>query len=136
MLPSMSPARARASRLRLLIAGTAALLVLAGCSAADPSLDERIEDLDTAIELYRTVDGAECDEPSKEPGEAGREGAVCEDGATILWSEDDTDDEFQRKLTSAILGDEHGIEAVVGVNVTITNVDREAVAAQIGGNHP
>lgn len=119
-----------------LLAGAAALLVPAGCSAAAPSLDERIDDLDTAIDLYRTVDGAECADPSKEPGEGEREGAVFEDGAVVSWSPDVVDDEFQRELTSAILGDEHGIDAVVGVNVTIMHVDREAVAAQIGGDHP
>lgn len=35
----------------------------------------------------------------------------------------------------AMLADDHGIDAVLGVNVMIMNVDREAVAAQIGGDH-
>lgn len=114
----------------------AAVFLLAGCGAAAPSLDERIEDLDAAVELYRTVDGAECDEPGPERESEGTIAVTCEDGAVVIWDEDSTDDESQRQLTSAIMKDEHGIDAVVGVNVVIMNVDREAVAAQIGGDHP
>lgn len=119
-----------------LVASVACLLVLAGCSAGKPSLDERVEDLDTAIEVYKSVDGAECDEPSAER-ESGTTVAVdCEDGATIVWDSEDTSEESQRELTSAILHDDHGIDAVVGVNVTIMNVDPAVVAEQIGGSHP
>lgn len=123
-------------RPRLLLAGVAVLLVLAGCSAAEPTLDERIEDLDAAVELYRTVDDAECDEPGEERDDGRTVAVTCEDGAVVIWDEETNDDEANRQLTSAILADEHGIDAVVGVNVTIMNVDREAVAAQIGGDHP
>lgn len=123
-------------RPRRLLSGVAVLLVLAGCSAADPSLDERIEDLDAAVELYRTVDDAECDEPGEERDDGRTVAVTCEDGAVVIWDEESNDDESNRQLTSAILADEHGIDAVVGVNVTIMNVDREAVAAQIGGDHP
>lgn len=123
---------------RRLVAGAAALLVLAaaGCSAPEPTLDERVEDLDGAIELYQSVDGAHCDDPSDERNDGRTIAVTCEDGAVVIWDEESNDDEFQRQLTSAILADEHSIEAVVGVNVTIMNVDREAVAAQIGGDHP
>ena len=117
----------------------AAVFLLAGCGAATaeaPSLNERIEDLDAAVELYRTVDGAECDEPGPERESEGTVAVTCEDGAVVIWDEGSTDDESQRQLTSAIMKDEHGIDAVVGVNVVIMNVDREAVAAQIGGDHP
>lgn len=115
------------------LASAAALLALAGCGAAEPTLDERIDDLDTAVELYRTVPGAECDEPSGERTDASAVTVDCEDGATIVWSDASTDDEFQRKLTSAIMAEDHGIDAVVGVNVTIMNVDTAVVAEQIGG---
>ena len=123
-------------RPRRAVAGAVlAVLLLAGCGAAEPTLDARVSDLDEAIELYKTVDGAECDDPT-EPNEKGHTIAVqCEDGATVLWSEESTDDEFQQKLMSAILHDEHGIDAVVGVNVTIMNVDPAVVAEQIGGSH-
>lgn len=120
----------------LVIPAAAVALALSGCSGAAPSLDERIEDLDAAVELYRTVDGAECDEPGPERESEGTIAVTCEDGAVVIWDEDSTDDESQRQLTSAIMKDEHGIDAVVGVNVVIMNVDREAVAAQIGGDHP
>lgn len=123
-------------RPRRLLSGVAVLLVLAGCSAAEPTLDERIEDLDAAVELYRTVDDAECDEPGEERDDGRTVAVTCEDGAVVIWDEESNDDESNRQLTSAILADEHGIDAVVGVNVTIMNVDREAVAAQIGGDHP
>jgi len=114
-------------------------LLLAGCGAAtaEPAtLDERVEDLDAAVELYRSVDGAECDEPDDERDDGRTIAVTCEDGSVVIWDEESTTDEDQRKLTSAILQDEHGIQAVVGVNVVIMNVDREAVAAQIGGAHP
>lgn len=117
---------------------TGALLALtaAGCAASEPTLDERIPDIDAAVELYRTVDGAECSDPG-EPRDDGKTIMVlCEDGAVISWTDKVTDDEFQRELLSAMLSDDSGIEAVVGVNVVIMHVDREAVAAQIGGDHP
>lgn len=128
MTPSPRPAR--------WLAVGAALLVLSGCGAAEPTLDERIDDLETAIELYRTVPGAECDEPSGERTDVSAVTVDCEDGATIVWSDASTDDEFQRKLTSTIMAEDHGIDAVVGVNVTIMNVDPAVVAQQIGGSHP
>lgn len=117
-----------------LVSGAACLLVLAGCGAAEkPSLDERVEDLDAAVELYKSVDGAECDEPS-EPNEEENTIAVrCEDGAVVVWSDRDSDDDV-RELMAAMLSDD-GTDAVVGVNVTIMNVDRADVASQIGGIH-
>ncbi|MGY5765010.1 hypothetical protein ACXET9_07415 [Brachybacterium sp. DNPG3] len=113
------------------------LVLAAGCgAAAAPSLDEEVADLDAAVELYRSVDGAECDRPADERDDGTTIAVTCEDGAVVIWSRESTADEAQRRLTSAILADEHGIQAVVGVNVTLLNVDREAVAAQIGGVHP
>jgi hypothetical protein len=102
--------------------------MLAGCGVATSStLDERMRDLDAAVEVYETVDGAECNDPEDERDE---------EGAVVIWNETSNEDEFQRKLTSAMLADDHGIDGVVGVNVVIMNVDREAVVAQVGGDHP
>lgn len=108
------------------------VLALAACaSSASPTLDERIEDLDAAIELYKTVDGASCDAPT-EPNKAEYTlGVRCEDAAVVVWSEKDSEEDVQ-KLMAAMMSDD-GTDAVVGVNVTIMNVDRETVAEQIGG---
>lgn len=134
--PAMSPPPPPPPRQGAAVAAALLALVLAGCGAAEPTLDEQIGDLDAAVELYKTVDGAECDDPADERDDGSTIAVTCEDGAVVVWDEDSTDDESQRQLTSAVLADEHGIDAVVGVNVTIMNVDREAVAAQIGGDHP
>lgn len=123
-----------ASRPSWLIAGAALLvLTVAGCGASGPTLDERIDDLDAAVELYRTVDGAECDEPG-EPNPIEDTIAVkCEDGAVVMWSKVDSEENV-RELVAAMMSDD-GTDAVVGKNVTIMNVDPATVAEQIGGFH-
>lgn len=128
----MTPHRALRPALGL-AAGALLILTASGCAATEPTLDERIPDLDTAIELYRAVDGSECDDPGEPREDEKTIMVLCEDGAVISWTDKSTEDEFQRELLSAMLWDDSGIDAVVGVNVVIMHVDREAVAAQIGG---
>lgn len=109
-------------------------LALSACgSPAELTIDERISDLDAAIELYATVDNASCADPG-EPNEDDHTSAVkCEDGAVVAWSDEETDQDT-RELTASLLSDE-GIDAVVGANVTIMNIDAASVAEQIGGEH-
>lgn len=111
------------------------VMLLASCSSSTPTLDQRVKDIDSAVELYQTVDGIQCDTPSPERPSGSTVAVDCEDGATIVWDVDSTDDPDQRALTAAILSDDHGIDAVVGVNVTIMNIDPAEVAEQIGGEH-